>query len=733
MHIYANPAYLELFGFANNDQILGSPIINSIAPSHREQMIRRVQRRSAGEEVERFYESRGLKKDGAEFDAEFSLSTYTLHGEIYSVASIRDITERKLAETALRESEAKFKAVIENSNDSILFCDVDGRILYRSPRARATGYSDVERLGKLAFDIVHSDDMNVVRDAWNRAMQRRNDSTKIEFRTLLKDGSMIFVDATIQNLLDNPNVRALVVAMQDITERKRVENALLASEEKYRTLVDGANEGILVAQDGLLKFANHQAMELSGYLETELLEKPFSNFIHPDDHQLVADYYKKRLNGESAPSRYTFRMLNPDKSIRWIENSSVLIDWKGMPATLNFLTDISERKRLEKEKEQLQAQFLQAQKMEAIGTLAGGVAHDFNNLLTAISGFTTIAMGKIPESDAVQKDLRQVSTAATRAAGLTRQLLLFSRKQHMEPMPLDINATISRLLKMLARLIGENIVIETSLEKELWRILGDEGNIEQVLMNLSVNARDAMPEGGKLFIKSENVTIDEEYCRTNKGTRPGCFVCLSVSDTGTGMDKLTQQRIFEPFFTTKGEGKGTGLGLSVVFGVVEQHKGWINVCSEIGHGATFKVFFPSTSDASGQKSKEEVPVVSLEGKGERIMVVEDQDEVRAVAEKMLASNGYSVFPVSSAKEAIELFEKENGRFDLVFSDVVLPDMTGILLVQELHKRWKFKVIVTSGYTDEKTNWDFIKEKNFRFLHKPYSVRDLLQAVKDVLA
>jgi CheY-like chemotaxis protein len=251
-------------------------------------------------------------------------------------------------------------------------------------------------------------------------------------------------------------------------------------------------------------------------------------------------------------------------------------------------------------------------------------------------------------------------------------------------------------------------------------------------MNLSVNARDAMPSGGKLFIKTENVILDQEYCRTCKTARPGRFVCVSVSDTGTGMDEMTQEHIFEPFFTTKEAGKGTGLGLSVVFGIVQQHKGWINIYSEFGHGTTIKVYFPASSARPEQKSKEEVPLASLQGKGERIMVVEDQAEVRELAVEILKTTGYSVFPVSSAKEAMEVFEKENGRFDLVFSDVVLTDMTGILLVENLLKRWKFGVIITSGYTDEKAHWDFIKENNYRFLHKPYTRHDLLHAVKDVL-
>jgi two-component system cell cycle sensor histidine kinase/response regulator CckA len=646
---------------------------------------------------------------------------------------------------------------------------------------------------------------------------------------------------------------------RDITERKRTEDALRGSEEKYRSLVDGANEAIFVAQDGMLKFVNHKAAELSGHSEQELMAKPFPEFIYPDDRQLVVDNYTKRMKGEPVLSKYDFRMLTVDNSAKWVEINTVLIDWKGRPATLNFLTDItehkmaeeklreseeryrtlfedaidgialadaetgrlvecnqalcrmverdrtellgqqqsilhapepliggltrsfvkhrvsgpvmvsqeefmsktgkkipvevkasrvhmngrdyllgifrdiSERKHLEKEKETLQSQLLQVQKMEAVGTLAGGVAHDFNNLLTAISGYTNLAMEKIDESNPMYRDLKQVSIAASKAAGVTRQLLLFGRKQHMEPVPMDPNAAISRLLKMLDRIIGEDIVIETDLGKDIWYILGDEGNVEQVLMDLTVNARDAMPGGGKLFIKTENVTIDDEYCRTSKKARPGRFVCLSISDTGTGMDELTQDHIFEPFFTTKEAGKGTGLGLSVVFGIVLQHKGWINIYSEPGHGTTFKVYFPSTTATPGQPTKEEAPLTSLQGKGERIMVVEDHAEVRAIAVEMLATNGYSAFPVSSAKEAIELFEKENGKFDLVFSDVILTDMAGTLLVKELLKRWKFGVVITSGYTDEKAHWDFIKGNNYRFLHKPYTMQRLLQAVKDVLA
>jgi PAS domain S-box-containing protein len=342
--IEVNTAFEKFSGFSR-DELIGRPVLdlNMYSSEGRQRFVFMLREQGRIRDAEFDLKNKAGKESLVLASAEM----IEINGEMHTITILQDITERKQAEEALRESEAKFKAVIENSNDSILFCDVEGKILYRSPKAGATGYSNEERVGKLAFDIVHPDDMNAVHNAWNHAVQRKNDSTKVEFRTLRKDGVMIFVDATIQNLLDNPDVRALVTVMRDITERKQAEEALRESEQKYRTLVDSANEGILVAQDGMLKFVNRQAIELSGHAEAELLGKPFTNFIHPDDQQLVVDYHQKRMNNEPAPFMYSFRMLTSDRSVRWIENNSVLIDWKGKLATLNFLTDITERKQAE--------------------------------------------------------------------------------------------------------------------------------------------------------------------------------------------------------------------------------------------------------------------------------------------------------------------------------------------------------------------------------------------------
>ncbi|HMD68326.1 MAG TPA: PAS domain S-box protein [Chitinivibrionales bacterium] len=641
---------------------------------------------------------------------------------------------RRKAETALGENEMRYRMVFDHAKDGIALADAKTGLLVDCNQALC--------------DMVEKERSEIIgkpQSALHPPQELKNgftpgfaesDAATAELthqdRLFSKSGKEIPVEISAGSA-EIEGRRYLLGVFRDITDRKQAEEALRKSEEKYRSLVDSANEGILVAQDGMLKFVNQRAAEFSGHSEPELMSKPFPEFVYPDDRAMVLDYYMKRMKGDPAPMNYEFRLLSADGSAKWVAINTIRIDWNGKPAALSFLTDIAERKHLENEKEKLLSQLLQAQKMEAIGTLAGGVAHDFNNLLSAISGYTSLAMAKVPESDPVHRDLAQVSNAATRAAGVVRQLLLFSRKHPMELAPVNLNNAVKSLAKMLERVIGEDIAIELDLGQEPWPIRGDEGSIEQVLMNLAVNARDAMQSGGTLSIKTKNVATDQEYCRAHSAGRPGRFVCLSIADTGTGMDELVQEHIFEPFFTTKAAGKGTGLGLSVVLGIVQQHQGWIEVQSEPGKGSTFMVYFPCSSVKTEQKSMEPVPLSSLRGNGERILLVEDHQEVRFLTNEILSTNGYAVFAASCAKDALAAFEKDNGGFDLVLTDVGLPDKSGVWLVEELLKRAKMQVLFCSGYTDEKSNWDYIRNKNFRFLRKPFSIPDLLAAVKEVLA
>lgn len=390
-----------------------------------------------------------------------------------------------------------------------------------------------------------------------------------------------------------------------------------------------------------------------------------------------------------------------------------------------------ERKRVEEEKEKIQIQLFQAQKMEAIGVLAGGIAHDFNNLMTAIQGFTDVLMMKTNESDPSYRPLQQIRSSASSAADLTRQMLLFSRKQPMEFTSIHLDKVVENLLKILHRTIGEDITIGTSFDPNLWMIQGALGTLEQIIMNMVINSKDAMPDGGQITIKIKNVVLDKNISRSMPEARPGKFVQLSVIDTGVGMDENTLQHVFEPFFTTKEPGKATGLGLSVVYGIVKQHEGWIKVSSKSGKGATFDLFFPAQPAKTDTSEQPSLPIAEYQGNNKRILLVEDAEGVREFAAMILSENGYIVYSATTVQEALDVFNKEKGNFDLVLSDVVLPDKSGIKLVEELSKKKpKLSILLSSGYADQKLQWPVIREKGYRLLQKPYAFADLLKAVKE---
>ncbi|MDX2440044.1 MAG: response regulator [Desulfobacterales bacterium] len=375
----------------------------------------------------------------------------------------------------------------------------------------------------------------------------------------------------------------------------------------------------------------------------------------------------------------------------------------------------------------------QVQKMEAIGTLAGGVAHDFNNILMAIQGNVDIALMDVEKDNSVYLNLMEIRKASKRASDLTRQLLLFSRRQPMEQIPLDPNEIIKNLYKMLNRFIGEDIVLTVDPASDIKMIKGDAGTIEQAIMNLVVNARDAMPGGGKIFLETRNALFNEEDCKLYSNAKPGEFVCFSVRDNGEGIEPSILDRIFEPFFTTKAQGKGTGLGLSAIYGIVKKHGGWINVESIPDDGATFKIYLPAISVSSEQEQQPLVSQEEFKGNGERILLVEDEEVVRNLLVEMLTGKGYKVISATTAREALNIFKKEKGAFDLVFSDVVLPDIRGPKLVEQLLKQKPgIRVLFTSGYSDEKADWQVIQQLGYPYIQKPFTSYDMLKTVKKAL-
>jgi len=392
----------------------------------------------------------------------------------------------------------------------------------------------------------------------------------------------------------------------------------------------------------------------------------------------------------------------------------------------------AETERLAEEREEIQAQLIHAQRMEAVGTLAGGIAHDFNNLLTAIQGYADLASYHIEDGGPCSGFLERIRDATGRAASLTRQLLLFSRRQPLAMAPLALGDLLTDLVTLLQRLIGEDVIVETDIDPELWPVVADRGSIEQVVMNLVVNARDAMPGGGRVTIATHNVVLGEDDCGSGSEARPGSYVRLRVRDNGSGMDEETRRHVFEPFFTTKPPGKGTGLGLSVVYGIAARHEGWITVDSEPGAGTTFELYLQARDEVPMETSLEPTSLSGYHGEGQRILLVEDEGVVRQFASMALHEYSYEVVEAGSAAEAATAHH-DRGPFDLVLCDVVLPDESGLDLVEHLLALDPdLKVLLTSGYTDDRSQWSTIRDKGLPYLPKPYGLENLLRAVRRAL-
>jgi two-component system cell cycle sensor histidine kinase/response regulator CckA len=412
---------------------------------------------------------------------------------------------------------------------------------------------------------------------------------------------------------------------------------------------------------------------------------------------------------------------------------SLIKDSKGKPVGFRGIArDITERRRAEEEKATLQEELRQSQKMEAIGGLAGGIAHDFNNLLTVISGNCQLSLLELQGGDPLKGNIEEIKAAADRATSLTRQLLAFSRRQVLDMKVLNLNAILRDLEKMLCRVIGEDVELVTSLDDDLGMVKTDPGGIEQVIMNLAVNARDAMPSGGKLIIKTSNAELDEPYARSHVAIKPGLYVKLCVVDTGVGITPEVREHIFEPFFTTKKKGKGTGLGLSTVYGIVKQSGGDIWVDSEPGLGTTFHIYLPRV-DEPFEEMRKKVTREELPGGGETILVVEDEEDVRSLAVRILEKQGYKVLEASCGNDALVLSKERKEPIHMVLTDVVMPGMSGRQLADQLiHLHPKMKVLYMSGYTDNAVFHHGVLEEGVNYIHKPFTIDGLMKKMREVL-
>ena len=520
----------------------------------------------------------------------------------------------------------------------------------------------------------------------------------------------------------------------EIAERKRTEEALRESEERFRELYDDAPVGYHELDDeGRITSVNRTELEMTGYVHDDMLGQPIWTF--DADEETARQQVLALLAGLPPSARdrerifrrkdgTTFPVLIEDRLLRNEAGRIV-----GIRATIQ---DITERKDAEEKMDSLQEQLRQSQKMEAVGRLAGGIAHDFNNLLTVIQGHCEISLLQFRGNNPLREDIVEIKKAADRAGNLTRQLLAFSRRQIMEMKVIDLNSLLRELEKMLRRVMGEDVELVTVLDEHLGKIKVDPGQMEQVVLNLAINARDALPSGGKFILETANVRLDEQYARSHIGVEPGHFVTLSVTDTGSGMSPQVKERLFEPFFTTKEKGKGTGLGLSTVYGIIKQSSGNIRVYSEPGHGSTFRIYLPRVDQETDSLSRRDDAVSMLYG-NETVLLVEDEPSVRGLAARVLRNQGYEVLEAVNGDEALQIANRHKGKIDLLLTDVVMPQIGGKELYDQLKPmRADLKVLFTSGYTETAILHQGELPPGVAFLQKPFSPIFLTHKVREIL-
>lgn len=726
---YANPAVCRMFGYTL-EEILQLKVSDIHPPESSQQVAADFEALGRGENI-RVSNITGLRKDGSLFFADIVAAPLVIDKRRMAVGLFTDITERKNMEDSLRRSEERFRSLIDQAADSIFVHDFDGRFLEVNRHAcTSLGYTRDEMLSMSVADV----DPDAV---------PRGDSANFwsslpvtfEARHRRKDGTIYPVEIRL-GAIQYEDSRVVLAMARDLTDRKMAEEALRESEERFRQVAESAGEWIWeVDASGVYRYCSSAVENIIGYSPDELVgKKHFYDLFTPEVRE---DMMQKAM--AAFERRQTFRCFaNPNihkngHTVILETSGSPIIDRQGnLIGYRGADTDITERKRIEREKESLKEQLFQAQKMETIGTLAGGIAHDFNNLLTVINGFAEVLLMDTAEDDPRHGDLLKVLETGRKGADLVQRLLTFSRKAEVNLIPLDINLIVENSVKLMKRTFPGMIEIETTLEHGLGPASADASLVEQVLMNLCINAKEAMPQGGGLKIVTRTVTVDKDLCRLHPEMKPGHFVCIDVEDTGKGMDKETVDRVFDPFFTSKGWDfrKGTGLGLSVAKGIVDQHGGWITCSSEPGMGSTFRVCLPVAKERKETRTE---PTTASVPHGRYILLVDDEGYVRDLGKRILERSGYTVITAEDGKQALEIYSREKSNIGLVVLDLIMPRMGGEKCLEELLKiNPHLKVIVSTGQPLDARDRLRLTASAKGFVNKPYQVGQLAQTVKSVL-
>jgi PAS domain S-box-containing protein len=673
------------------------------------------------------FETNHRAKDGRVYPVEIHCNFMDFEGMEYSCCFATDISDRKLAEEKLLLRQF----CVEKADTIFMQFSLDGKILMANECAcRSLGYTAEELIELCDVDVAPL--QTIEKKLEYSKILDANGSLTGETVLLRKDGSTFPVEFTA-NKLDFHSETFFVGFFRDITERRKAEEALRESEKKFRLLIETSPNAIIVIRGERIVYANHAATLVSGFTGEQLMSMEFWNFVHADFRDAARERILARMRGEPVSISFEYRLVGSRGEDKWVVAASVPMDYEGTPAILVTFADITEVKRAEEERKNLEAQLHQVQKMEAIGQFAGGVAHDFNNILTAIMGFAEVMAMRMEQGNPFEHHVRQILFAAERAADLTRGLLAFSRKQVLHVRPIELCDVVNGIRKMLRRLIPEDIDFRVKAASTGMAVMADKGQIEQVLMNLVTNARDAMPSGGVLTLESGYGVIDEGFVKRNGFGLPGRYARLVVQDTGCGMDKETQGKIFEPFFTTKVVGKGTGLGLSVTYGIVKQHNGFITVDSSPGQGTKFCVYLPLAEP--GRRVAGETAVFEPSpGGNETILLVEDDDVVRDLNRTVLDEAGYTVVEASDGREALEIFREERcADVNILVTDVIMPNMDGKRLHEEIIKiRPGIKVLFMSGYSTDTLDARGILEDGYDFMSKPVMPSELLKLLRQVL-